>query len=181
MRTAGPRLPKSSPTLFRSDSQQATWDRRWPAWGALARDDDDGYPQLDVPAWFHRAAPLVLEVGCGTGVSTLAMAHAEPELNVLAVEVYKRGLAQLLSGIDREQVTNIRLIRGDAVDVVRLVEIAEVGTGVGRIGVLVPQGGGMAELDIGIFLGNVEHERLVIAEGRREHEICTIDVDHGLH
>ncbi len=34
-----------------------------------------------------------------------------------AVEVYRRGLAQLLSGIDREHVTNIRLIRGDAVDV----------------------------------------------------------------
>ena len=36
---------------------------------------------------------------------------------MIAVEVYRRGLAQLLSGIDREGVTNIRLIRGDAVDV----------------------------------------------------------------
>ena len=63
-----PAHPHRRVTSFRSrrstltDSQQATWDRRWPAWGALARDDDDGYPQLDVPAWFHRAAPLVLEV-----------------------------------------------------------------------------------------------------------------------
>jgi len=123
-----PAHPHRRVTSFRSrrstltDSQQATWDRRWPAWGALARDDDDGYPQLDVPAWFHRAAPLVLEVGCGTGVSTLAMAHAEPEQNVLAVEVYKKGLAQLLCAMDRDAIAtgwepNIRLIRGDGMDV----------------------------------------------------------------
>lgn len=60
---------------------------------------------------------LLLEIGCGTGTSTLAMAKAEPDLDVIAVEVYRRGLAQLLSGIDRDAVTNIRLIRGDGVDV----------------------------------------------------------------
>ena len=45
------------------------------------------------------------------------MAQSEPDVDVIAVEVYRRGLAQLLSAIDREHVTNIRLIRGDAVDV----------------------------------------------------------------
>jgi tRNA (guanine-N7-)-methyltransferase len=59
----------------------------------------------------------VLEIGCGAGTSTLAMAKAEPHLDVVAVEVYRRGLAQLLTGIDREGVTNIRMIRGDGVDV----------------------------------------------------------------
>jgi tRNA (guanine-N7-)-methyltransferase len=45
------------------------------------------------------------------------MARSEPNVDVIAVEVYRRGLAQLLSAIDREDATNIRLIRGDAVDV----------------------------------------------------------------
>ena len=45
------------------------------------------------------------------------MAQAEPDLDVVAVEVYRRGLAQLLSAIDRESVTNIRLVRGDGHDV----------------------------------------------------------------
>ena len=45
------------------------------------------------------------------------MAMAEPDIDVVAAEVYRRGLAQLLSAIDREGVTNIRLVRGDAVDV----------------------------------------------------------------
>ena len=73
--------------------------------------------RLDTEAWFGRSAPIVLEIGCGAGTSTLAMAQAEPDIDVVAVEVYRRGLAQLLSGIEREGVTNIRLVRGDGVDV----------------------------------------------------------------
>ncbi|MGX9789151.1 tRNA (guanosine(46)-N7)-methyltransferase TrmB [Mycobacterium sp. MMS18-G62] len=100
-----------------SGGQQATWERRWPELGMQARDEDGPVPLLDVDAWFGRSAPVVLEIGSGAGTSTLAMAQAEPHLNVIAVEVYRRGLAQLLSGIDREGITNIRLIRGDGVDV----------------------------------------------------------------
>lgn len=84
-----------------------------------ARDGSTPAPRLDTSAWFGREAPVVLEIGCGAGTSTLAMAKAEPHLDVVAVEVYRRGLAQLLSGIDREGVANIRLVRGDGVDVLQ--------------------------------------------------------------
>jgi tRNA (guanine-N7-)-methyltransferase len=100
-----------------SGAQQATWERLWPEIGMHARDADGPAPLLDTEAWFGRTAPVVLEIGSGTGTSTLAMAKVEPDLDVVAVEVYRRGLAQLLSGIDREGITNIRLVRGDGVDV----------------------------------------------------------------
>ena len=100
-----------------SDRQQAIWDERWPQLGTEARHGESPAPLLDTDAWFGRQAPLILEIGCGTGTSTLAMAQAEPDLDVIAVEVYRRGLAQLLSAIDRAEVTNIRLVRGDGVDV----------------------------------------------------------------
>ena len=100
-----------------STGQQATWDRLWPR-SARTPDRRQGPAELlDTQAWFGRSAPVVLEIGCGTGTSTLAMAKAEPEIDVVAVEVYRRGLAQLLSAIDRESVSNIRLVRGDGVDV----------------------------------------------------------------
>ena len=101
-----------------STAQQQTWDRLWPELGMQAR-DGDGQPagELDTDAWFGRSAPLVLEIGCGAGVSTLAMAIEEPHVDVIAVEVYRRGLGQLLSGVDREGLTNVRMIRGDGVDV----------------------------------------------------------------
>ncbi|MGE2731555.1 tRNA (guanosine(46)-N7)-methyltransferase TrmB [Mycolicibacterium vaccae] len=100
-----------------SDNQQATWDRLWPQLGTEARDGDRPAGLLDTEAWFGRHAPVVLEIGCGTGTSTLAMAQDEPDIDVVAVEVYRRGLAQLLAAIDRTGTTNIRLIRGDGVDV----------------------------------------------------------------
>lgn len=100
-----------------SAAQQATWNRLWPEIGMQARDADGPAPRLDTAAWFGRSAPVVVEIGCGTGTSTLAMAKAEPGIDVVAVEVYRRGLAQLLSGIDREGVSNIRLVRGDGIDV----------------------------------------------------------------
>lgn len=113
-------------TSFRSrraalnEAQQEVWDRLWPSLGRPAITEP--MQPLDAESRFGRRAPLVVEIGCGTGTSTLAMARSEPAIDVLAVEVYRRGLAQLLSAIDRSAVegaavSNIRLIRGDGVDV----------------------------------------------------------------
>lgn len=121
---AGSAHPYPRITSFRSrrssltEAQQEVWDRLWPELGTQAR-SGEGEPisHLDTAAWFGRQAPVVLEIGCGTGTSTLGMAVAEPDIDVVAAEVYRRGLAQLLSAIDREGVPNIRLVRGDAIDV----------------------------------------------------------------
>ncbi|ORB85054.1 tRNA (guanosine(46)-N7)-methyltransferase TrmB [Mycobacterium kansasii] len=102
-----------------SSAQQQTWERRWPALGVDALGASPHRVPLDTRAWFGRDAPLVLEIGCGSGTSTLAMAHAEPHLDVIAVEIYRRGLAQLLCAIDSANVTNIRLIRGNGIDVLK--------------------------------------------------------------
>jgi tRNA (guanine-N7-)-methyltransferase len=118
------RLPATSFRSRRSalsEAQRQTWERLWPALGISVGSTPAGVrtpPEpLDTRAWFGRAAPVVLEIGCGSGISTLAMAKDEPGIDVIAVEVYRRGLAQLLSAIDREQVGNIRLIRGNGIDV----------------------------------------------------------------
>ncbi|CAM5726012.1 tRNA (guanosine(46)-N7)-methyltransferase TrmB [Mycolicibacterium aubagnense] len=47
----------------------------------------------------------MVEIGSGTGISTLAMAQEEPHLDVIAVEVYRKGMAQLLGGVDRAGLT----------------------------------------------------------------------------
>lgn len=100
-----------------SGAQRQTWERLWPELGIS--EIPQHFAPLDIGAWFGRNAPVVLEIGCGSGTSTLAMAQDEPGIDVIAVEVYRRGLAQLLSSIDREQVHNIRLIRGNGIDVLR--------------------------------------------------------------
>ncbi|MQA17023.1 MAG: tRNA (guanosine(46)-N7)-methyltransferase TrmB [Pseudonocardiaceae bacterium] len=94
--------------------QQRAWDTRWPRLGRQVAELPEG--PLDVERWFGRRAPIVLEVGSGMGESTAAVAAAHPELDHLAVEVYKPGLAQLLLRIEATGIDNLRLLRGDALD-----------------------------------------------------------------
>ncbi len=104
-----------------SNAQRQTWERLWPQLGMQAQFQSHAGPPgdgpLDTRAWFGRDAPLVLEIGSGSGTSTLAMAQSEPDIDVIAVDIYRRGLAQLLCSIDSENVANIRLIRGNGIDV----------------------------------------------------------------
>lgn len=92
--------------------QQRAWERSWHRWGADVIDLPDG--PLDTTGWFGRAAPTIVEIGSGMGESTASMALAAPEVDHLAVEVYRPGLAQLLLRIEQAQITNLRLLRGDA-------------------------------------------------------------------
>jgi tRNA (guanine-N7-)-methyltransferase len=92
--------------------QQRAWDRSWDRWGANVADLPDG--PLDAAGWFGRAAPIVLEIGSGMGESTAAMALEAPDVDHLAVEIYQPGLAQLLLRIEQAEISNLRLLRGDA-------------------------------------------------------------------
>ena len=92
--------------------QQELWDEKWPTYGRILDDD-----VISVEDWFHRPGPTILEIGSGTGTSTVAMAPHEPNANIIAVDLYKPGLAKLLGAFIREEIENIRMIRGDGVEV----------------------------------------------------------------
>jgi tRNA (guanine-N7-)-methyltransferase len=77
-----------------------------------------GHP-LDITAAFGRTAPLVVEIGPGTGESLVAMAAARPDVDVLAFEVYLPGVARTVSRLHETEVTNVRVLQSDAVDGLR--------------------------------------------------------------
>lgn len=95
--------------------QERAWDTYWEKMGNDVKSLPEG--PLDFDSWFGRSAPVLLEIGSGMGETTSQLVAAAPELNYVAVEVYKPGLAQLLlraehlGGLD-----NLRVLRGDAVD-----------------------------------------------------------------
>lgn len=98
-------------------------DRLWPALG-LAVHDETSWPRtvagrLDTEALFGRHAPLVLEIGPGMGTATVALATADPDRDVLAVEVHLPGVANLLLLAERAGLTNLRIGYGDALHLVR--------------------------------------------------------------
>ena len=85
---------------------------------------------LDLAQAFGRAAPKILEIGFGMGDSTATIALAHPENDYLALEVHTPGVGNLLKLIDIQQITNIRIIRHDAVEVLRDMICGEAFSGV---------------------------------------------------
>jgi tRNA (guanine-N7-)-methyltransferase len=74
---------------------------------------------LDTAAAFGRQAPVVLEIGCGMGETTAAIALARPDTDFIGVEVYPAGVGALLRRLDEQSIGNVRVIRHDAVEVLR--------------------------------------------------------------
>ena len=115
--------------------QRRAWERLWPRYGrtldelatasgldeatAGGLDELAAAGGLDATGWFGRAAPLLLEIGTGMGETTAELAASTPDVNHLAVEVYRPGLAQLLMRVEAQGLTNLRLVRGDAVRLLR--------------------------------------------------------------
>ncbi len=74
---------------------------------------------LEFDRLFGRRAPRVLEIGFGMGETTAAIAQARPGDDFLCVEVHGPGVGSLLRRVDELGLANVRVIRHDAVDVVR--------------------------------------------------------------
>jgi tRNA (guanine-N7-)-methyltransferase len=97
-----------------SKAQQAAYARLLPVWGIAYTPK-----MLDFKSVFGNENPVVLEIGCGMGETTAAIALACPNVNFLGIEVYNAGVATLLTRIETLGLTNLRLVQHDAVVVLR--------------------------------------------------------------
>ena len=109
--------PRLGSVTFRrgtlTENQQTMWNEKWPELGRLLEDE-----LIDIDAWFGRTgAKTIVEIGSGTGTSTAAMAPLEADTNIIAVELYKPGLAKLMGSVVRGDIDNIRMVRGDGIEV----------------------------------------------------------------
>jgi tRNA (guanine-N7-)-methyltransferase len=122
--TLAPLAPPAAPAKHRhiqsfvhrrshfSKAQQAAYTQLLPIWGVPYQPS-----LLDSAALFGNPQPVVLEIGCGMGETTAAIAAACPEVNFLGIEVYNAGVATLLQRIETQQLRNLRIIQHDAIDV----------------------------------------------------------------
>lgn len=75
--------------------------------------ETDG-PPLDLSAEFGRVAPVLLDIGIGYGDSLTTAASVEPEIDVIGADVHTPGIASTLARIESMELTNVRLLHGDA-------------------------------------------------------------------
>jgi len=74
---------------------------------------------LDLDSAFNRVAPKILEIGFGMGTATAQIALANPDKDYLGVEVHTPGVGNLLKLMQEHELTNLRVIQHDAVEVLR--------------------------------------------------------------
>jgi tRNA (guanine-N7-)-methyltransferase len=96
-----------------SPAQQRALDELMPRYGVPFAPG-----ALDFDALFGRRAPRVLEIGFGMGETTARIAAAQPDVDFLGLDVHAPGVGSLLKQAGELGLTNLRVVRHDAVEVV---------------------------------------------------------------
>lgn len=94
--------------------QEQALQTGWPQFGIEVSSD-----LLDFTALFGNTAPVTLEIGFGNGESLAEMALAAPERNFLGIEVHTPGVGHLLHLVQKHQLTNVRVMNTDAVEIIQ--------------------------------------------------------------
>ncbi len=92
--------------------QEKAYQENWSHYGVEA----DGR-MLDFQQLYGQDAPVILEIGFGMGDSLLEMALQNPHNNYLGIEVHKPGVGRLLGNIKKQALTNLRVMKADAIEV----------------------------------------------------------------
>lgn len=93
-----------------TSAQSDALGRLWPRYGL------ESTGLLDFDYLFGRRAKRVLEVGFGDGEHLLARACAEPQSDFIGIDVYRPGAGRLLREAEKVDLTNLRVLVGDAVN-----------------------------------------------------------------
>ena len=93
-------------------AQAAAWERYAERWVVPDEAVDD--PAFTWSSWFGREAPMIVEIGPGVGEATGVLAAARPDHDVLALEVWRPGVASALAEIAAAGAENVRFCSVDA-------------------------------------------------------------------
>ncbi len=96
-------------------AQRGAIERLWARYGIAAESD----ASLDPASLFGNDRPTWMEIGFGNGETLATLAAAHPERGYLGVEVHGPGVGQLMLRLEREGLENLRVLRQDAVALLR--------------------------------------------------------------
>ena len=93
-------------------AQQIARDTLWAKFGIEFQES-----LLDLSASFEKSQPVVMEIGYGMGEATWQIAKANPNTNYLGVEVHMPGVGKLMAKLNEYELTNVKLIERDVLEV----------------------------------------------------------------
>jgi tRNA (guanine-N7-)-methyltransferase len=97
-----------------SEAQKRAYSDGMPKW-SIAFDQQI----TDFNLHFPRPASLILEIGFGMGETTASIATLQPQHNFIGAEVYTSGVGSLLKHIEQKNLSNLRVVQHDAVEILQ--------------------------------------------------------------
>ncbi len=94
-------------------AQNAALERSWDEFGIIAG------ISVDIEELFPRSKEIIVEIGFGMGDATAEIAKAHPDNGYIAIEVHPPGIGKLLSLIEEHSLRNVRIIEGDAIEILQ--------------------------------------------------------------
>ena len=70
-------------------------------------------PVLSLNETFGNDNPVCLEIGCGRGDLAVSFGPSHENINLIAIDIHTRGIANILQGIERHSLENTRVVEGD--------------------------------------------------------------------
>jgi len=93
-------------------AQQRALEEYWPVYGI-----DYESALIEPEQIFGRRVECILEIGFGNGELLVTTAAANPDTDFIGVEVHEPGVGHCLLRLHEQSLSNVRLIRHDAIDV----------------------------------------------------------------
>ena len=113
VRSFRPRRRKLGPELTR------VYDRLRSTWSVAEHGS-----VLDLSAVFANDNPVCLEIGCGRGDLAIAFAPSHPDVNLIAIDIHTRGIANILQAIENFALVNTRVVEGDVLVLLQRIAVA---------------------------------------------------------
>ena len=102
VRTFRPRRRKLGPVLSQ------TYERMRDAWSIAEHGGE-----LDLAETFGNNNPVILEIGCGRGDLAVDFAPTHRDINLIAIDIHTRGIANVLTAVEGHGLLNARVVEGD--------------------------------------------------------------------
>ena len=98
-----------------SSAQKRSYETLFPLYTVKGDDKEI----IESAALFGNSLPLCIEIGFGMGRATANIAQNNSGINYLGIEVHRPGIGRLLWEIEKLSLKNIRIIEGDAREILK--------------------------------------------------------------
>lgn len=95
-------------------AQARALETLWARYGVEQSSDTLNFVSL-----YSRVAPVILEIGFGNGEAMVEQARQHPDRDYLGIEVHLPGIGHCLLRAEEENISNLRLIANDAIEVLQ--------------------------------------------------------------